>query len=101
MLLFDESIMYKPREVHWKVALKILTYIKESSEKGLLYKKNEHLRIEAFSDSSYARDMRDKKSTSGYYTYVGENLVTWRNKKQTDVSCSSVKTEYIVMTHTT
>jgi len=39
----------------------------------LLYKKNEYVQIEIFSDSSYAGNKRDKKSTSAYCTYVGEN----------------------------
>jgi len=58
-----------------------LIYIKGSSRKGLLYKKNGHPWIEAFFYSNYAGDKRDRKSTSDYCTYVGRNLVTWRNKK--------------------
>ena len=54
------QFMHKPMEVHWKAALRILTYIKGSPEKALLYKKNEHLRIEAFSYSSYVGDRRDR-----------------------------------------
>ena len=38
------------KEVHWKAALRILIYIKRSSGKGLLYKKNEHLRVDACSE---------------------------------------------------
>jgi len=62
--------MHKHREIYWKVALRILTYIKRSSCLGLLYKKYEHLRIEVFSDSNYARDKKDRKSTSNYCTYI-------------------------------
>ncbi|KAA0037943.1 putative mitochondrial protein [Cucumis melo var. makuwa] len=36
----------------------------------------------------------DKKSTSSYCTFVWGNLVTWRNKKQSDVIKSSAETEY-------
>ena len=52
--------MHNPREVHWKTALRILTYIKGSPRKGLLYKKHRHLRIEAFSNFNYAGDKREK-----------------------------------------
>ena len=37
--------MHQPREVHWTAALRTLAYIKSSPEKGLLYKKHEHIRI--------------------------------------------------------
>jgi len=42
------QFIHKPEEIHWKVALKILTYIKGSPGKGLLCKKHEHLCIEFF-----------------------------------------------------
>ena len=72
----------------------MLAYIKGAPGKGLLFEKHGHLNIEAFSDSSYVGDKADRKSTSGYYTYVGGNLVTWRSKKQNVVSHSSAEAKY-------
>ncbi|CAL9003349.1 unnamed protein product, partial [Prunus brigantina] len=40
-----------------------------------------------------------KRSTSGYFTFVGGNLVTWRSKKQNVVSRSSAEAEYRGMAH--
>ena len=48
----------------------------------------------AYSDSRYAGDHGDRKSTSGFCTYVGDNLVTWRSKKQNVVLRSSAEAEY-------
>ena len=48
--------MHKPRDIHWNATLRILTYLKGSLGKRLLYKNYEHLRIEDFSDPNYARD---------------------------------------------
>ena len=75
------QFMHELREVHWKATLNILTDIKGSLEKRLLHKKNGICGMKPFSDSSYAGDTRDKKSTSAYHTYIGGNLVTWRSKK--------------------
>jgi len=50
--------MYKPREIHWKGALRILTYIKKSPAQGL-YKRHKYLRIEVFSDSNSTREKRE------------------------------------------
>ncbi|CAL2278605.1 unnamed protein product [Prunus armeniaca] len=36
----------------------------------------------------------DRRSTSGYFTFVGGNLVTWRNKKQNVVARSSAEAKY-------
>ncbi|XP_020262510.1 uncharacterized protein LOC109838480 [Asparagus officinalis] len=92
--------MHKHREVHWITALKILAYVKSCPGKGLLYKKHDHTHISAFSDAGYAGDMGDRKSISGFCTYVGGNLVTWRSKKQDVVSRSSAEAEYRAMAHT-
>lgn len=42
------QFMYKPRDVHWKVSMIVLTYIKSSFEKGLFYKKHKYVYISAF-----------------------------------------------------
>ena len=70
--------IHQPREVHWTAALRILAYIKSSLEEGLLYMKYGHVRIFSYSDSGYAGDKGDRKSITGYCTFVGGNLVTWR-----------------------
>ncbi|RVW81141.1 hypothetical protein CK203_044732 [Vitis vinifera] len=35
-----------------------------------------------------------RRSTSGYFTFVGGNLVTWKSKKQNIVACSSAEAEF-------
>ncbi|KAL0370961.1 UNVERIFIED_CONTAM: Retrovirus-related Pol polyprotein from transposon RE2 [Sesamum angustifolium] len=87
------QFMDKPRSVHWEAAIRILKYIKTSPGRGLLFKQHGHVKIEAYSDADYAGS-KDRKSTSGYCTYVGGNLVTWRSKKQTTVARSSAQAEY-------
>ncbi|RVX10895.1 Retrovirus-related Pol polyprotein from transposon TNT 1-94 [Vitis vinifera] len=39
-----------------------------------------------------------RRSTSGYFTFVGGNLVTWKSKKQNVVACSSAEAEFRGMT---
>ncbi|KAK4395911.1 Retrovirus-related Pol polyprotein from transposon RE1 [Sesamum angolense] len=80
------QFMDRPRTIHWEAALRILKYVKVTPGKGLLYKKHGHLKIEAYSDADYAGSRNDRRSTSGYCTYLGGNLVTWRSKKQTIVA---------------
>ena len=93
--------MHQLRETHWSVVIRVLVYIKSCPDKGLVYMKHEHVRIFGYSDSGYAGDRGDEKSTTGYYTSVGGNLVTWRSKKQDVVSRSSAEAEYRGMAHTT
>ncbi|GJY40964.1 putative ribonuclease H-like domain-containing protein, partial [Tanacetum coccineum] len=50
---------------------------------------------EAFSDSDYAGDNHDRRSTSGGCQYLGRRLVSWQCKKQTIVAISSTEAEYV------
>ena len=65
-----------------------------TSGRGLLYKKNDSRNVEVFSDADWTGDISDRRSTSGYCSYVWGNLVTWRSKKQPVVSRSSAEAEY-------
>ncbi|GJU27918.1 ribonuclease H-like domain-containing protein [Tanacetum coccineum] len=51
--------------------------------------------LEAFSDSDYAGDNHDRRSTSGGCQYLGRRLVSWQCKKQTIVAISSIEAEYV------
>ena len=45
-------------------------------------------------DVDWARSITDRKSTSGYFTFVAGTLVTWRSKKQKVVALSSAEAEF-------
>lgn len=59
-----------------------------------MFSKNNHLNISGYTDADWAGDNTDRRSTSGYFTFVGGNLVTWRSKKQKVVALSSAEAEF-------
>ncbi|KAM1305335.1 hypothetical protein ACFX2F_022890 [Malus domestica] len=93
------QFMHSPSMDHMTAVMRILAYLKSAPGKGILYKNSGHLRIEGYSDADWAGDVTDRRSTSGYFTFVGENLVTWRSKKQIVVSRSSAEAEFKGMAH--
>uniref|UniRef100_A0A2N9HID0 GAG-pre-integrase domain-containing protein n=1 Tax=Fagus sylvatica TaxID=28930 RepID=A0A2N9HID0_FAGSY len=82
------------REEHMEAVTRILKYLKSSPGKGLMFSKNDHLEVEGYTDADWAGNISDRKSTSGYFTFVGGNLVTWRSKKQKVVALSSAEAEF-------
>ncbi|KAL0451457.1 UNVERIFIED_CONTAM: Retrovirus-related Pol polyprotein from transposon RE2 [Sesamum latifolium] len=77
---------------------RILRYLKSSPGKGIMFTKGNNLNISGYTDADWAGSVEDRRSTSGYFTFVGGNLVTWRSKKQEVVARSSVEAEYRGMT---
>ncbi|KAK5837815.1 hypothetical protein PVK06_006542 [Gossypium arboreum] len=71
------QFMHSPMEEHEEAVFRILRYLKSSPGKGLFFKKSEQRRIEAYTDADWAGSIKDRRSTSGYYTFVWGNLVTW------------------------
>jgi hypothetical protein len=88
------QFMHNPRQPHMDAVECILRYLKSSPGKGLLFSKHGHLGVDGYTDADWAGSANDRRSTSGYFTYVGGNLVTWRSKKQSVVSRSSAEAEY-------
>ena len=92
--------MHAPQQPHFNAVCHILCYLKRAPGRGLLYKPSPSLSVTGFSDADQAGSHSDWQSTSGYCTFVGDNLVTWRSKKQNVVARSSAEAEYRAMAHT-
>jgi hypothetical protein len=88
------QFMHSPKKVHLQAAHRVLQYLKGTPRKGILFKRNEGLVLEAYMDANYARSIVDWRSTSGYCTFLGGNLVILRSKKQNMVARFSAKAEF-------
>ena len=85
--------MHNPSKDHMKAVLWILRYLKSTPGRELMFRKYNHLHIEGYTDADWAGGS-DRKSTSGYFTFVGGNLITWKSKKQKVVALSSAEAEF-------
>jgi hypothetical protein len=94
------QFMHSPRSCHLEAIDKILKYLKKTPGKGILMKNNNSNEICGYTDVDWAGSF-DRKSTTGYCTFVGGNIVTWKSKKQNVVVRSSAEAEYRAMASTT
>lgn len=53
--------------------------------------------METYTDADYAGYVSDRRSTSGYCTFLCGNLVAWKSKKQSVVARSSAEAEFRAM----
>jgi hypothetical protein len=93
------QFMHAQSEAHMDAVNRILRYLKSAPGRGLMFSRHGHLDIEGHTDADWAGSVTDRRSTSGYFTFVGGNLVSWRSKKQNVVSRSSAEAEYRGMAH--
>ncbi|KAK6163969.1 hypothetical protein DH2020_000833 [Rehmannia glutinosa] len=84
-----------PKESHMSVVKRIFKYLKGTNQYGLFYPKNENFSLKVYSDSDYAGNIDDQKSTSGSCQFLGDCLVSWFSKKQNCVSLSTAEAKYI------
>ena len=92
--------MKDPCFPHWDAVIRIVRYLKAHLDRGLLYKINGHLQVEAYIDADQVGSPSNRKYAARYCTFLGGNLITWKSKKQTVVARSSAKAKYKAMTHT-
>ncbi|WZY94082.1 hypothetical protein YC2023_066411 [Brassica napus] len=89
--------MQAPKVHHWKMVDRILRYLSGSHGQGVWMGCNGSTEVVGYCDADWAGDRVDRRSTTGYCTFIGGNLVTWKSKKQKVISCSSAEAEYRAM----
>lgn len=86
-----------PKESHLKAAMKVLHYLKGTVGIGLFYSVECDLVLQAFTDADWTSCLESRRSTSGYFMFLGNGLISWKSKKQQTVSHSSAESEYRAM----
>ena len=77
------------------VVKRIFRYLAHTPNFGLWYPRGANFNLVGYSDSDWAGDKVDRKSTSGGCQFLGCSLVSWSSKKQSCVSLSSTEAEYV------
>lgn len=62
--------MKKPIEEHIEAVYRMLWYFKKAPGQGLFFKRIENKKAEVFTDVDWNGSIEDRRSTSGYCTYV-------------------------------
>ncbi|XP_028119840.1 uncharacterized protein LOC114317335 [Camellia sinensis] len=74
------QFMQTPSNAHFAAVKRLLRYLKGTLVYGLHFSSGP-LILNAFSDSDWAGNPVDHRSTTGYYVYLGPNLIAWTAKK--------------------
>nr|XP_016437497.1 PREDICTED: uncharacterized mitochondrial protein AtMg00810-like [Nicotiana tabacum] len=85
------QFLQQSKRSHMGAALRVVRYIKNQPGQGFLLSNNNIL---AYCDADWAACPYTRRSVAGYLIKLGNSLVSWKSKKQTTVSRSSVEAEY-------
>ncbi|XP_059668762.1 uncharacterized mitochondrial protein AtMg00810-like [Cornus florida] len=91
------QFMHAPRTAHMDAVYHILRYLKSCPGLGLFYSSSKQVGLSCFNDADYAGSKINRCSTSGFYTFYGDHLISWKSKKQPVVLRSSVEAKYRAM----
>ncbi|KAL7591923.1 hypothetical protein Lser_V15G31460 [Lactuca serriola] len=90
-----------PTSVHWGAILRILRYFRGTQFQTLLFPSTSTLELCVYSDADWDGDRHVRKYTTRFCVFLGESLISQKNKKQDVFSRSSIETEYHAMAMTT
>ncbi|CAH1418183.1 unnamed protein product [Lactuca virosa] len=77
----------------------ILRYVKGTNDYGLVYAREPKGKLKVFTDNNYARDIEDRRSTSGYACLLSKVAICWSSRKQDILALSSTEDGYVVVTN--
>ena len=86
--------MQNPHESHGKVAKRILRYVRGTIQFWIHYSAEASPLLVGFTDSNWAGDPDDRKSTAGYVFTLCLGRITWACNKKSAISFSSAEAEY-------
>jgi hypothetical protein len=88
------QFLQAPHQPHLTVVRRILCYLKSTSERGLFFPADNSLQLTGYSDADWARCMDTRRSVTGWCMFLGNAFISWKSKKQDQISKSSTKSEY-------
>ena len=82
----------KPNRSHWTAAKRVLRYLRTANY-GIAFTKSESGKCLGYSDTDWAGDQEDRRSTSGYLFQMSGGAVSWKIRKLESVALSTAEAE--------
>ena len=86
---------------HHSAAKRTLRYLQQTKQLGILYGNNHSSQgfpePVCYTDSDWAGDRQDRRSTGGYVVMLCGGVISWKTRKQDVVALSTTEAEYIAL----
>ncbi|GJW18350.1 retrovirus-related pol polyprotein from transposon RE2 [Tanacetum coccineum] len=95
------QFMQNPQIEHWEATIRVVRYLKGSPRQGIILKNKGDLQLRGWCDADWAGCPLTRRSLTRWLVYLGDSPISWKTKKQHNVSRSSAEAEYRFMALTT
>ena len=94
--------LQQPTVEAWEAAKGIVRYLAGTVDLGITYTRSSHPQtIVGFSDSDFAGDENNRRSTSGFCFMLNGGAIAWSSRQQQLVAASTVEAELIALSEAT
>lgn len=80
------------RKCDWEAAKRVISYLSSTQNIRMKFTPGSVDQILCYSESDWAGDLKDRKSTSGFVMKLGNNAIDWNSRKQTSVEFIAAET---------
>nr|GEZ30140.1 zinc finger, CCHC-type [Tanacetum cinerariifolium] len=84
---------------HWQAIQRVVEYLKKTMNYRLVYSGYPSV-VRGYTDASWISNTEDNLSTSGWVFLLGGGEISWAFKKQTCITGSTMKSEFVALTAT-
>lgn len=81
---------------HYQDALKVLQYVVNTADVGLVIQRSKDLKLSCYTDASYGIEYVDQRSITGMCVFFGSNLISWISCAQ-KTTARSTAAEYLAL----
>jgi len=89
--------MVNPSNNHYQVGLHFCKYLLATHRYQLVYNGLSNELLIAYSDSNWGQDHKYRKSTTGYFTMLAQEITFWLSHKQKSVAFFSTEAKYMML----
>lgn len=84
------QFMHQPTSAHFQAAKRVLRYLSNTINQGILLASKSAATLQAYCDSDWAGCPNTRRSTSGFCILLGRSPISWKAKRRgSQINCRS------------
>ena len=88
--------------MHWDAVKWIFIYFRGTTDYDIMFSRQQSVHsLVGYVETDYARDLDDRRSTTGYVFTLGGGPICWKSMVQSLVALSTIESKYMLVAEAT